>query len=202
MTMADEYRPKIDAMIGDLKFKELNDQMSKWADEGVIEDFDGQDSIPYFEFDWTLVFGTPEWKVSGEHFEWDRNADFNDGGFGEFEKFIYRAWKIYDLPAGHIGDIDSSNELTITAYLYELAADGIPSTDKAFWGYYHTDDVEIDTKWSVIKQFVADADKWDKDFEPDDEFAIGLWAEPWLNEVDIIFTDGSELHYDQNSIEA
>lgn len=197
MTLADEYKPKIDAMIGDLKFKELNDQIGDWIDEGIIKDFDGMSSIPYFEFEWNIVFGTPEYTKTNEHFEWDRNADFDDG---VFDKFINKAWKAYDIPAGNIDSVYWNNEMSVIARLYELANDGIPSTDKAFWGYYHTDDEEISTKWSVIKQFVEDADKWDKDFEPDDEFTIGFFAEPWLNEVDIIFTDGSELHYDQQDI--
>ena len=194
MTMADEYKPKIDAMIEDLEFKQLNDQMSKWIDEGVIKDFDGQDSIPYFEFDWTLYLSEPEFETEYAH--WDPNADF----YGDdFEGVIDKAWDKLGIPSGNISDI-WQKDLAVIVHLYELEDDGVPSTQRPWDNYYLQSDDEIQVKWSVLKPFVTNPDELD--CEPNDEMTVDIACDPWLNEVDIIFTDGSELHYDQNSIEA
>lgn len=194
MTMADEYQPQINVMIADLKFKELNDQMSKWADEGVIEDFNGQDSIPYFRFDWNIYLSEPEFETEYAH--WDPNADFYDDAF---EGVIDKAWDKLEIPNGGISYI-WQKDLAVIVNLYEMDDRGIPSTSTPWDNYYCQRDDEIQVKWSVLKPFVTNPDELD--CESGDEVTVDISCSPWLNEVDIIFTDGSELHYDQNAIEA
>jgi hypothetical protein len=190
--LADEYKPKIEAIIGDsFNYEGANEQISKWIDEGIIEE-----GSKYFEFTWTMFLDEPEFMGGVKNISWNPYADFYNQGF--HWNVINVAWAALQLPNRRINRIWQKDRAVIVS-CDELNDNGIPFGPEAWDCYYSFDDPGIAVKWGDLKQFVNNPDGYG--FRDDVELRVGLGCEPYLYDVDIIFADGSSLHYDNKSIE-
>lgn len=134
-----------------------------------------------------------------ESIPWDPNADFSDRDF--FWNVIDLAWGCLELPNGHVKRI-WQQDLAVIVDLYELENNGIPRTYHEAWSNYYYNvggDPGITVKWSAVKNFVKNPD--DYGFDDDCGGRANFGCEPYLYDVDIIFADGSSLHYDNGFIE-
>ena len=193
--LADEYQSKIEAIIGnDYNYEGANEQISRWIDEGIIEEPEGSKN-PYFKFAWTIFLDEPEFVGWVENISWNPYADFYNQGF--HWNVINVAWAALQLPNGRINRIWQKDG-AVAVSCDELNDDGIPFGSETWDCYYDLDDLGIAVKCGDVEQFINIPDGYV--IRKDVELRVGLGCEPYLYDVDIIFADGSSLHYDDEFI--
>ena len=194
--LADEYKPKIEASIGnDWNYYLANLQISQWIDEGIVEKPEG-DKNPYFKFAWTMFLDEPEFVGGVENISWNPYADFYNQGF--HWNVINVAWAALQLPNGRINRIWQKDR-AVAVSCDELNDNGIPFGPETWDCYYGFDNLGIAVKWGDLKQFVNNPNGYG--FRDDIELRVAFGCETYLYDVDIDFADGSSLHYDNKSIE-